>query len=256
VRVLITRSARDGDPLRRCLEDLGAEVSHLPTIAVEPPESWAPLDDALRQIAGYHYVVFTSRNAVEAVFARLPLVGFPKGIPKGPEVVAAGDVTARLLHNLGVDTIMRPARDQKVQGVAAVMLTDDLHGRRVLYPTSDLARPALKQQLEAAGARVDQIVAYRTVRPQHTDPAVVDALREGGFDVLIASPSAVQNLKAILEPDWSCLRLAHLVCIGYTTARTARDEGLEPMAVAREPSVSGLAEAILSLYDTEGIHDG
>lgn len=254
--MLITRSARDGDPLRRRLESLGAEVSHLPTIAVEPPESWTPLDQALRSIARYDYVVFTSRNAVEAVYARLPIAGFPEGIPAGPEVVAAGEATATLLHDRGVETLRRPER-QNVQGVAAAILCDDIRGRSILYPTSDLAGFGLKQQLEAAGARVDQLVAYRTVAPEETDPGVIAGLRKGHFDVLtVASPSAVRNLKSILEPDWECLRLARLVCIGSTTARTARDEGLESVAIAADPSVEGLTQAILSLYDPEVILDG
>jgi uroporphyrinogen-III synthase len=249
VRVLITRAARDGEPLRERLSGLGADVLHLPAIAVEPPADWSPADEALSRLPSYHYVVFTSRNAVEAVIGRLTALGLGDTIPPGPEVVAAGEVTAQRLHQLGVDTLMRPDV-QSSRGVAAALLEDDLRGRRILYPTSDLARSELRETLEAAGAQVDQITAYRTVRPAAADAAILDALKRGEIDVLtVASPSAIQNLIAILQPAQDCLRLTRLVCIGHTTAWTAQDEGLDPMAIAREPSVEGMVEAICSLYE-------
>jgi uroporphyrinogen-III synthase len=249
VRVLVTRAARDGDPLRHRLAELGAEVLHLPTIAIEPPGDWSPVDEALSQLPSYHYAVFTSRNAVEAVIGRLTALGLGDTIPPGPEVVAAGEVTAQRLHQLGVDTLMRPDVPS-AGGVAAALLEDDLRGRRIFYPTSDLSRAELREQLEAAGARVDQVVAYRTVPPAEADEAILDALRRGEVDVLtVASPSAIQNLVAVLQPDHDCLRLTRVVCIGHTTAWTAQDEGLDPMAIAREPSVDGMVEAICSLYE-------
>jgi uroporphyrinogen-III synthase len=244
VRVVITRAERDGDPLRQRLEGLGAEVFHLPTIAIEPPVDWSGVDAALSRLPDYHYVVFTSRNAVEAVIGRLSQLGLGDTIPPGPEVVAAGEVTASLLHSLGVDTLTRPDV-QSTRGVVAAILSDDVRGKTVFYPTSDLARPHLRQQLEEAGARVDQVVAYRTVRPSEADTEILDALRQGRVDVLtVSSPSSVQNLVAILYPEQHCLRLTRLVCIGRTTAGAAREEGLDPMAVAREPSIDGLVEAI------------
>lgn len=255
VRILITRSVRDGGPLRQQLEAVGGEVSHLPTIAVEQPDDWTPLDQALRHLADYHYVAFTSRNAVEAVFSRLQHAGLPVEIPQGPKVVAAGEVTARVLRDYGVETAVRPDR-QTARGVAAAIVADEPGGKRVLYPTSDLAGARLRLDLEAAGAIVDQIVTYRTVVPPDSDSIVLDDLRSGRVDVVIvASPSAVRNLKDILQRDWSCLRLARIVCIGNTTARAVREEGLEPAAVASVPSVDGLVSAAVSLYQLEKIRD-
>jgi len=249
VRVLITRADKDGDPFRQRLEELGADVLNLPTIAIEPPLDWRPVDAALSRLQAYHYIVFTSRNAVEAVIGRLTHLGLGDTIPPGPEVVAAGEVTASRLHALGVDTLMRPDV-QSVRGVAAALLDDDLRERRILYPTSDLSPTWLRDELAAAGADVEQVVAYRTVRPPADDQSVIDALKQGKIDVLtVASPSAVQNLIAILRPDHDCLRLTRVVCIGRTTAWTAEEEGLDPMAVAREPTVEGLVEAICSLYE-------
>jgi ferrochelatase len=242
--VLITRAVKDGDPLRRRLEELGAAVLQLPTITVEPPADWSEIDAALSRLASYGYVVFTSRHAVDAVFGRLPALGLGNRLPPGAEIVASGEVTAGRLHELGVARVMRSGV-QSGSGVAAALRVYDLRGKRILYPTSDLARPALREDLEAEGAQVDQVVAYRTVLPADRDEGILDALKRGEIDVVtLASPSALQNLVAMLRPDEACLRRTHLVCIGETTAQAVREEGFEVAAVAREPSAEGMVEAI------------
>ncbi len=48
-RIVVTRAARQSGGLRERLERQGAEVLLLPTIEIVPPESYAPLDSALRQ---------------------------------------------------------------------------------------------------------------------------------------------------------------------------------------------------------------
>ena len=223
---------------------MGAGVDHLATIRIEPPSDWAPLDRALDRLESYAYIVFTSRHAVQAVLPRLPSAGFPPG----PAVVAVGSQTARILREWGVRRVLIPD-EQSSDGVAAMLRSEGLSGRAVLYPTSDLAREDLRRALEAAGAAVDQIVAYRTAGPDNLDNEVVEALRRGAFDVVtLASPSAVRNLLALVGADGAWLRSTRLVCIGPTTAEAVRGQGLEPDRIATQPSAEGLVAAILTVY--------
>ena len=63
-RVLVTRSRVQAGALSRLLEGRGADVVEVPTIRIEPPDDYGELDDALRRLPAFDWVVFTSTNAV------------------------------------------------------------------------------------------------------------------------------------------------------------------------------------------------
>jgi uroporphyrinogen-III synthase len=89
--------------------------------------------------------------------------------------------------------------------------------------------------LRAIGAEVDAPLAYRTI-------AVNDAaerIRQGGLDVVtLCSPSAVRSVAASLDSK------SVVVCLGETTAATARQLGLRVDAVASSTSMASLVEAV------------
>ena len=69
-RVVITRPAEKARRLADRLRSLGAVPIEFPTVRIEPAES-GPLDAALDTLERFDWIVFTSANGVEAVFARL-----------------------------------------------------------------------------------------------------------------------------------------------------------------------------------------
>ena len=68
---LITRAASQSAELRSRLEDLGARVIECPTIHIVPPKTWKPVDDAIRRLNSYQWLLFTSANAVEQFMDRM-----------------------------------------------------------------------------------------------------------------------------------------------------------------------------------------
>ena len=69
--VLITRAASQSAELRARLEDLGARVIECPTIQIVPPKTWKPVDDAIRRLGTYQWLLFTSANAIEQFMDRM-----------------------------------------------------------------------------------------------------------------------------------------------------------------------------------------
>ena len=116
----------------------------------------------------------------------------------------------------------------------------DLTGQRVAYPRGDLASPATTNALVAAGADVVDVVAYANVPPRQYATRLKAALPVAATTLM--SGSAAQRLSTALEPT-ERERLGPIVCIGPTTARVAREVGLEVAAVARPHSVAGLVAA-------------
>jgi uroporphyrinogen-III synthase len=241
-RVAVTRPRERMAGLVAALETLGAEVLAAPAIAVAPPPSWAPLDDALARLATFDWVAFTSAAAVDAVADRLGAsLGAPLG--DGPRVAAVGAATARAAR----------ARLGRVDLVPAVHAADALAaamprawGARVLFPAADRARDALPAVLRARGATVERVVAYRTL-PAPPDALALPAAHAaaGTLDaVLLASPSAAGAIARACGAALRAERGPRVVCIGPATAGACAALGVRVSAVAAAPSDEALVAAL------------
>src|SRR5919107_5138927 len=73
--VMITRARAQAAEFAAALEGYGARVVSCPTIEIAPPESYAELDEAVENLFGYDWLVFTSANAVEHFRRRLESAG-------------------------------------------------------------------------------------------------------------------------------------------------------------------------------------
>ena len=69
-RVLITRPAHQADDLATRLWEAGAEPIVAPAIAIGPPDDLVAARDAVARVRDYAWIVFTSRNGVDAFFDR------------------------------------------------------------------------------------------------------------------------------------------------------------------------------------------
>ena len=240
-RVLVTRARAQASALAEQIRAAGGEPVELAVIRIAPPDSWAPLDEAVRRLAEYRWLVLTSANGVEALVGRLP---YPGALPPGLKVAAVGSATARALAAAGirVDLIPPEFRGAALPGAMAPLLSP---GDRVLMPRGDLADPALAERLAALGASVDDVVAYRTLTGGPDDAAVIAALEAGSIDyVTFTSSSTVAGLLQVVGGP---ARLAGVTvaCIGPETARTAEANGLVVHLIAKEATIPGLVAALL-----------
>ena len=69
--IVVTRASAQAQRFVSLLTAAGANVLATPTIAIEPPASWAPLDAALDAAGTFTWLVFTSVNGVIMVDRRL-----------------------------------------------------------------------------------------------------------------------------------------------------------------------------------------
>ena len=70
-RVLVTRPAHQNDEMARLLRDEGAEPVTVPAIRILPPADPGPLEEAVREISRYRWIVLTSANGVRALFEEI-----------------------------------------------------------------------------------------------------------------------------------------------------------------------------------------
>jgi uroporphyrinogen-III synthase len=114
--------------------------------------------------------------------------------------------------------------------------------------------------LREGGAKVTEVVAYRTVAPEAPHEAVLGRVRRGDVDAIVfASPSAFQNLTRCLgssgAAELSALsKRVQFAAIGATTASAIRDAGAHVAIEAREASAPCLAAAIAKYYERDAVN--
>ncbi len=242
--VLITRPRRQAKAFAAMLAEAGFRPICFPVIEIRPVEDTAGLDGALRDLASYDWVVFTSANGVDAFWGRMQALGIG-GLPGDLRVAAIGPLTAKALDERGVRADFVP--DAYVaESIPPGM--GNLQGCRVLLPRADIARKALAAAIEAAGGHAHEIAVYQTL-PVEPDPEGLMALQRGVDIITFTSPSTVRNFVALVKGiGLDPLRLPGLpliACIGPITASAASDEKLEVGLIAEEFTTSGLAKALV-----------
>jgi len=241
--ILLTRAHPQNQTFRKRLEEEGAQVVEVPTIEIEEPESWDPVDRVVARLGDYDWVVFTSANAVEAFCRRVtgPL----------PRVAVVGSQTARRAEGMGIDVGLVPA-EFRWEGVLEA-LPGDMSGQRILIPRGDLATDEFPKALRLRGATVDVVTTYRTVRPRRGREDLEKTLEAGIDCITFTSGSTARNLLAMLDDPEAPVRLAGIAIavIGPTTRRVVEGLGLTVTIEPPEATIPAMSEAIRTYFEEQ-----
>ena len=250
-RILVTRTRAQASALSDMLAQRGAQPIELPTIEIRPPDDYAQLDGALNAVHTYDWLIFTSANAVDAVFARMDALGLDARALHNAKIGAIGPATASRLRQCGVKADFIP-QSFVAESIVEGMRACDMRGKRVLLPRADIARAALRQGLTELGASVDDIAVYRTVAPPDSAERARIILEDGIDIAAFTSSSTVKNLCALLDGNTTALQSATIACIGPITAQTAAELGVKVDIVAAEYTIAGLVKAVESHFHRGG----
>jgi len=239
-RVVVTRASRQAGGLVELLEARGARVVTLALLEVLPPEDPRPLERAATELALFDWVALTSTNAVESL-----LEACGGALPARLEVAAVGGATARALRGWGVEPTLI-AEESRAEGLAELLAARVARRRRVLLPQAADASTLLAERLEAAGAEVVRVTAYRKRIPAQAVERSRSLFTERPWGwVTFTSPSTVENLVEALGALWPGGRASLLAAsIGPVTSAALRSVGVEPAVEAASPSDASLVDAI------------
>jgi hydroxymethylbilane synthase len=238
-RVIVARSAEQSAALQLALVDRGLAPISVPAIAIQPAGDG--LAETAARLDTFDWVVVTSANAARALAAALPGGSPASG---GPRFAAVGLATSQALRGAGIPVALRPERSSGAALADALPLEP---GERVLLPRSDIADPALVARLEARGAVVDNVVAYRTVEaPEASVPKLRRALSESPVAVVLTSGSTARGIVTLAERLGAGASMTFIpaICIGPGTAAEATALGFRVAAEARSQNVADIADAV------------
>jgi uroporphyrinogen III methyltransferase/synthase len=244
VRILITRPKEQNLLLSTKLHNVGATTIELPTITILPPNTTDRLDKSILRILQYDWVIFTSVHGVRFFSQRLQALGEPSDKLKKVKVAAIGPATATALEGLGKEPDYVPTQylsEKIADGLG------DVKGKRILLPRADIASKKLPELLRHRGAKVEEVVAYRTVVPADLSADRLKSVLNQGIDVVtFTSPSTVRNLAQIVGANELevLLKGVKVACIGPVTAEATKKLGIHADIVARTHTIDDLVEAI------------
>jgi uroporphyrinogen III methyltransferase/synthase len=244
--ILITRARKQAQEFSTLLEDYGAQVIAFPTIEIAPPGGCRPLDKTIEKLDAYDWVIFTSVNGVRFFTQRLKEKGVDRAALAGKKICAIGPRTQRELEKMGLAVHFRPS-EYRAEAVAEGLTRMGIQGKRILLPRAREARKILPEALQEAGALVDEVEAYQTVRPA-TGKESLEVILKKGIDVVVfTSSSTVRNFMELLS-DKKIMNGVKVAVIGPVTASTVRDFGLEPAIVPAEYTIPSLVQAIVEYF--------
>ena len=247
--VLVPRTKEQAGDMSDRLIAHGATPIEVPTIAVEPPRSPAQMERAVKGLVDgrFQWVVFTSTNAVRAVWEKFGEFGLDARAFSGVKIACVGESTADRVRAFGISPELVPSGEQSSLGLLDEFPEyDEIFDpvNRVLLPRADIATETLAEGLRERGWEIEDVTAYRTVRAAPPPAETREMIKTGGFDaVCFTSSSTVRNLVGIAGKPHSRTIVA---CIGPKTAETAAEFGLrvdvQPETAAVGPLVDALAE--------------
>jgi uroporphyrinogen III methyltransferase/synthase len=252
--VLVTRAAGQSSEITALLEAHGAQVAQFPTIEIVPPDSWEPCDRAVDELNAFDGLIFASANGVRFFFERLRERGVPLDDLNSKLVYTVGDKTRSAVQEFGVRVLASPA-SFSAEDLGAMMTSNDMTNKRLLFPRGNLGDDALPQALRNAGAKVDTVVVYQTQGPRDADADTIRGkVLNGTIGVLtFTSPSTAEHFFQLFTPQELGIIATRCIvaAIGPTTGRALAALGIRVHIVAAESTVSSLVRAICDYVQSE-----
>lgn len=239
--VLVTRPADQAEELCSLLRERSIFAVAVPTVEIDRESAASELDATLGALGDAAWMVITSANGARALADRL--AASDRSLPPELRVAAVGPATAHALRDAGIRVDHVP---DAYLTVAIAEGLGEVEGRRVVLARADAATPDLRDALLARGARVTEVVAYRTVEgPAASRDQLRAALHRDLDGIAFSASSTVRGLIRLASGvDRGRARTVPCFCIGPVTAATATRMGFHVAAVATEHTAAGLADAI------------
>lgn len=243
-RVLVTRPREQARELVDLLAARDLRGVSVPAVAIRHEAAGGVLDAALLALEGAAWLVITSANGALALARRLRALR--RSLPVTTRLAAVGPATAAALEAGGLRV------DRVPHHYLTVAIADelgDVRGSRVVLARADAATPDLAQALRSRGAKVEEIVAYRTLEgPHRSQVALRAAMREGIDAISLTSGSTARGLARLATTlgadEAERLRAVPTFAIGPVTAIAAREAGFQLRGTATVHTAEALADTI------------
>ena len=240
-RVIVTRPAGQEGELVARLRAAGGQPLHVPVIQITPPADVRPLDQALRRLGSYDWIVFASGNGVRGFLERLRAAGLDGRALGSARIAAIGPATRAAIEEAGYVCDRMPD-EYRSEGLVDALAAGPAGGRFLLV-RAERGREALRKGLEAARHAVDEVAAYASQPLESLAPDTLASLPAGGEGHWITVTSGA-IVEAAVRLFGERIRGWQIASLSPVTSAALRRFGLEPTVEPKRATIADLVNAI------------
>jgi len=247
LRALITRPEEDAAPLAAALIQRGIETS------IESLLSIRTLPEADVDLTGVQAILFTSANGVRA-FAELAAAKGPAEWREIP-VFAVGDATARTARAAGFAQVSSAAGN--VESLAELIAAKlDPQKGALFHAAGSAVAGDLAGLLGGRGFELRRSMIYEAHPAERLSPSTVEALEQGGFDlILFFSPRTAATFASLTQAAGGkavegCRRAAAL-CLSPAVASVVSALPFRAVESADHPDLPSMLQLVEKMAGTD-----
>ena len=253
--IVITSSKDKISDIKKLFTSQGAQIFDFPAIDVDYPDDLNPLDDALREIKDFHWIIFSSSNGIKFVDERLKNLNTSlKECSKTIKIAVVGEKTSLALCDLGIEADFVPPEFIAESLIENFPISG--YGLRVFLPRVQTGgRNLIADEFRNSGSRVVEVAAYETRCPDSIPLETINAIASRKVDAIVfSSGKTVSNSAVLLEKefggDWlKLLDDSKLLTIGPQTSKTCEKIFGRVDREAVKFTFEGLLDAAIDLFN-------
>lgn len=223
----------------------GAEAVDMSLIYTEPAAE-AVLEETIRDVGAYSWLVFTSSNGVKLFFESMKKFEADYRRLARIKFAVVGPGTGDILKNYGFQADYMPesyTSESLAEGLARRMKPLE----KILIFRAQEGSKSLNQCFDKKEIKYKDVAAYRTRADWRKRDLLLRAMRDADY-ITFASGSAV---RAFAEMTAGASQYPDIICIGPVTAKEAERAGLTVTATAEKYTIEGLTECLCQFQNRE-----
>ena len=244
--VIVTRARTQSSSLVSKISDLGGNPIEIPTIKINKIENNIELENEIKNIRDYTYLVLTSKNAVQIFFDKLYKMNLDSRALANLKVCAVGSATAKEIRNNGINPDIIPEQfvsEYLFEELKSVLKSTD----KVLIPRAKNARDFLVNKISKI-CSAKEVHIYETVLNNIKKDEILKELNslEEKY-ITFTSSSTVTNFVDIIGIDnIDKLNKLKVISIGPITTETAKNIGINVYREANISTIEGMVDCIIN----------
>lgn len=247
--IVVTRPVSQAKSFVEGLNSRGAKAVTVPMIETRLPskEALKDMDNAIKDLKSYDWLILTSVNGVKYFFERLGELETDTKALQGLKICTVGPKTKAAVTKRDA-AVEVTAKEFVAEGLLKEL--GDVKGKRFLLPRAKEAREIIPDTIRAEGGIIDVVTTYETVMPE-ASVKLKEEIKTGHIDfITFTSSSAVTNCVSLFDEKEFETLLSNIkvACIGPVTEKTALKAGLNVRVTAKDYTADGLIEALEEYY--------
>lgn len=252
--ILITRPRKKAAEMAELVKEMNGKPFIFPTISITGPDNWSETDAAIRNIAQFDWLIFSSAYGVHYFIKRVKQTSNVK-MDHSLKIAAVGSKTAQALQEHGFTADLVPD-SFTAQDLLEEFDSLNVEDQSLLHVTGDKGRDLLPAGLRSMGAAVSVVHCYKNISPvQHDVDTLIQSMESQEIDFLtFTSPSTFENFHHALNnnvdnlPD--LLMKQTIATIGPVTTESVETYGIPVTITAKTSTIEGMLSSIAAYIQT------